>query len=97
MSSWFVFSALGFFPVAGQDLYVIGSPLYSSSTLHLDGGKTFTVTAKNNSPQNRYVVFASLNGKQLNIPWLHHADIVGGGTLVLQMAAQPAGWGAGGH
>ncbi len=93
MASWFVFSALGFFPVAGQDLYVIGSPLYSSSTIHLAGGKTFTVTAKNNSPQNCYVVSATLNGKPLNAPWLHHEDIVAGGTLVLQMAAQPAGWG----
>lgn len=97
MSSWFVFSALGFFPVAGQDLYVIGSPLYSSSTLHLAGERTFTVIAQNNSPQNCYVVSASLNGKRLNVPWLHHADIVRGGTLVLQMAAQPVGWGAGAH
>jgi putative alpha-1,2-mannosidase len=95
MASWFAFSALGFFPVAGQDLYVIGSPLYSKSTLHLDGGKTFTVIAQNNSPRNCYVVSASLNGKQLNGPWLHHQDIVTGGTLVFTMRSTPnANWGA---
>jgi putative alpha-1,2-mannosidase len=97
MASWFAFSALGFFPVAGQDLYVIGSPLYSKSTLHLARGKTFTIIAQNNSPQNCYVVSATLNGKPLNAPWLHNEDIVAGGTLVLQMAAQPAGWGAEAH
>jgi putative alpha-1,2-mannosidase len=93
MSSWYVFSAIGIFPVAGQDLYVIGSPLYPKTTLHLATHKDFTIEAKNVSLENKYVVSATLNGAPLETPWLHHKDIVNGGALVLTMASTPAGWG----
>jgi predicted alpha-1,2-mannosidase len=93
MSSWYVFSALGFFPVAGQDLYVIGSPLFPSATLQLAGGKSFTIEARETSATNKYVVSATLNGRPITDPWLRHEDIVNGGTLVLNMGPTPGGWG----
>ncbi|HTI97946.1 MAG TPA: GH92 family glycosyl hydrolase [Dongiaceae bacterium] len=98
-SAWYVFSALGFYPVdPASSIYVIGSPLVSEATLSLDTqyyrGHKFTMIAKNNSPQNVYVQSATLNGKALDRTWLSHDDIAAGGTLVLVMGPQPnKSWG----
>ncbi len=92
MSSWYAFGQIGIFPNAGQDVYLIGSPAYVQTTLHLSGGKDFTIEAKNLSPDHIYVTAATLNGKPLDRAWLRHSEIVTGGRLVLTMAAAPGHW-----
>ncbi len=99
MSAWYVFSALGFYPVnPAQGTYAIGSPLVDKATIHLDknyyGGRTFTMTAQNNSPQNVYIQSATLNGKALNNSYITHNQILAGGTLNFVMGPKPnMNWG----
>ena len=96
MSSWYVLSAMGFYPVTpGEPAYEIGSPLFEETRLTLDKGKVFTITARNVSAQNKYIQSATLNGKTWNKPWFAHADIAGGGSLVLVMGPKPnTAWGS---
>ena len=93
MSAWYVWSAMGLYPNAGQPFYYIGSPVFSRTTIHLEGGKTFTVLAPATSDGNRYVKAARLNGKALDRAWLTHDELMRGGTLELDMAAAPGTWG----
>jgi predicted alpha-1,2-mannosidase len=93
MSAWYVFSSMGFFPVAGQDLYLIGTPLFEETLIHLENKKTFNIIAKNLSKANIYVTKATLNGKPLNRAWFKHTEIYKGGKLVLEMSATPTDWG----
>ena len=97
MSAFYVFSAMGFYPVtAGLPYYVIGSPLFDKVAIDLDNGKTFTVVAKNNSADNKYIQSATLNGKPYNKTYFSHEDIVSGGTLELVMGNRPCKtWGVG--
>lgn len=89
-SSWFVFSAIGFYPVCpGSPVYEIGSPLFAKSTIRLGNGKEFTVIANHVSRRNKYIRSAQLNGKPLNRAWFWHSEIADGGKLVLEMADQP--------
>jgi predicted alpha-1,2-mannosidase len=96
MSSWFVLSAMGFYPVCpGQPDYEIGSPLFSETRIALDGGKVFTIKAEKVSAQNKYIQSATLNGKPWNKPWFTHTDLAAGGTLVLVMGPRPnVAWGS---
>jgi predicted alpha-1,2-mannosidase len=90
LSAWYVFSAMGFYPVTpGKPSYDIGSPLFKRVELAVGNGKKFTIIAANASAQNKYIQSAKMNGKVLNGPWFRHADIVGGGTLVLDMGPKP--------
>ncbi len=95
MSSWYVFSALGFYPVCpGNPVYVIGSPEFEKAVIDLPGDKTFTLRALNVSSQNKYIQSATLNGKPLNVPWFTHNDLIHGGELDLQMGPRPdKAWG----
>ena len=64
LSAWYIFSALGFYPVCpGMPYYVIGSPLFEKSTIHLANDKSFTIIANNVSRQNKYIQSAKINGK----------------------------------
>jgi predicted alpha-1,2-mannosidase len=92
MSSWFAFGQIGIYPNAGQDVYLIGSPAYPRTTLHLADGKDFVIEATNVSAKNLYIISAQLNGKPLDRAWLRHAEIVAGGRLVLTMSSTPAHW-----
>ncbi|MDE1163389.1 MAG: GH92 family glycosyl hydrolase [Acidobacteriaceae bacterium] len=92
MSSWYLFGVMGIYPNAGQDVYLIGSPSLPRTTLHLAHGKTFTITATGVSAKNKYVDHAELNGKPLDRAWFRHRDVIGGGSLVLHMAAKPSAW-----
>ena len=92
MSSWYAFGQMGIYPNAGQDLYLIGSPAYEKTTLHLAAGKTFVIEAHQDSPQDIYVTAATLNGKPLDRSWLRHKEIVSGGRLILTMSATPSHW-----
>jgi predicted alpha-1,2-mannosidase len=90
ISAWYVISALGFYSVCpGQPGYVIGSPLFDRATLRVQNGKTFTITASNNSPGNVYIQSAQLNGQPFDSYVLNHSAIVTGGELDFAMGSQP--------
>ena len=90
MTSFVVFSSMGFFPVCpGKPEYSIGSPRFESSKIHMAGGRTFEVKANNVSKDNKYIQSAKLNGKPWNEPTISHADIVAGGVLELEMGPLP--------
>jgi predicted alpha-1,2-mannosidase len=91
LSSWFVFAALGFYPVnAANGVYVIGSPLVSRATIqNTAAGTSFTVVAENNSRENVFIQNAKLNGRELTRSWLSHTDLMAGGELHLRMSAMP--------
>lgn len=90
-SAWYVFSALGFYPVCpGTNQYVIGSPLFTKATLQLENGKTFVISAPENSPKNLYIQSADLRGKPYARNYLEHADITKGGVLHFRMGHKPA-------
>lgn len=85
-SAWYVFSALGFYPVApATDEYVIGSPLFKKVTLHLENGNIFTIEAKENSKKNMYIKSAALNGKDYQNTFIHFKDIQNGGKLLFEL------------
>jgi len=90
MSAWYIFSSLGFYPVApGSDRYALGSPNVKQAVLNLENGKTFTITAKNQSAKNVYASKIELNGKILNRNYLTHKEITDGGELVFFMSSKP--------
>jgi len=88
LSSWYVFSSLGFFPVAGSDKYQLGAPLFKKAEINIDGNK-LTVTADNYSPENKYVSKVWLNGKLLDRTWFRHLEIARGGELRFEMSNKP--------
>lgn len=93
MSSWLAFHMMGLYPNAGQDYYLINTPLLRTTTLHLANGRGFQIVADGLSDKNRYIQSATLNG--VDYPWsaLRHKDLMNGGTLVLKMGKQPTEWG----
>lgn len=93
MSSWFVFAALGFFPNAGQDVYLINGPLYPKVTLTMENGRRITIEGASASPANVYVQSATLNGKPLDRAWLRHEDLRRGAVLRFIMGPNPSAWG----
>ena len=96
-SAWYVFSALGFYPVTpgGVDEYVIGSPLFKKATLQLENGNIFEIFSKKNSEKNVYIQSATLNGKPYNNTFLNFDDLQKGGTLEFNMGSKPnINWGA---
>lgn len=92
MSSWLAFHMLGLFPNAGQSYYLINTPFFEESTLHLAEGD-FTIVARKLSDKNRYIQSATLNGQSYDLAWIEHQNLVNGGVLELQMGAKPTGWG----
>jgi predicted alpha-1,2-mannosidase len=95
MSSWYVFSALGFYPVnPANGNFVFGSPLFNEATIKLPGGKTIRLVAHNNSDKNIYIQRATLNGKSYTKSYITYADLVKGGELVFEMGSKPnLNWG----
>jgi predicted alpha-1,2-mannosidase len=95
MGSFYVFNRIGFFPVAAQDVYLIGSPSFPRTTISLGNGKTFTIVAENASPTNIYIAEATWNGKPYHRSWFTHEQLVAGGTLNLRMTDKPTHWDTG--
>ncbi len=93
MSAWWVFHSMGFFPVAGQDVYLITTPVFEKSILRMQDNKMLTIQAKNLNDKNIYVQKAFLNGKPLNRAWFRHQEIIEGAVLEFVMGASPTDWG----
>ena len=91
LTSCYIWNALGLFPVTGQPVVLIGSPLFESSTLHL-AEKTFTVRREAQSPAQIYVQSATLNGQTIDRAYLTVDELMAGGTLALTMGDQPSAW-----
>ncbi|QJE96599.1 GH92 family glycosyl hydrolase [Luteolibacter luteus] len=96
MSAWYVFNAAGLYPFCpGTPYYLIGSPLFEETTIRFPGDKSFTVRARGNSPENRYIQSAKLNGQPFTKTWLPHEIITAGGTLEFVMGSEPnKNWGS---
>ena len=90
MSAWYIFSSLGFYPVApGSNQYALGSPLVTKAIIQLENGKTLTIDAKEQSEKNVYVRTVELNGKTLKTRSITHEALSEGGTLTFHMSAKP--------
>lgn len=89
-SAWYVFSALGFYPVCpGSNEYIIGSPLFKSVKVELENGKEIEITAENNSAENRYIAEMKLNGKKYTKNYLTHEDLMKGAKIEFVMSPVP--------
>ena len=89
-SAWYVFSAMGFYPVCpGSNEYALGSPLFKSVRVKLENGKTITIQAPNNASNTRYVQSFSLNGKPLSRNYIKHSELTAGAALRFNMATTP--------
>ncbi|MFI8828476.1 GH92 family glycosyl hydrolase [Streptomyces sp. NPDC053431] len=95
-SAWFLFSALGFYPlVMGSGEYAIGSPLFRKATVRMDNGRTLVVEAPRNSARNIYVQGVKLNGQRWTSTALPHDLLARGGTLKFDLGPVPSAWGTG--
>ncbi len=90
LSSWYIFSSMGFYPLAGTDKYWIGSPNIDNATINLGNGKTLNIKAFNQSADNVYVYSVKLNGVELEGPYVTHEQLMEGGELVFYMSYTPA-------
>ncbi|MBN2682695.1 MAG: GH92 family glycosyl hydrolase [Bacteroidales bacterium] len=87
MSAWYVFSAMGFYPVTpGSTNYIIGSPIFEEIEIALENGKKFVIKANNLSEKNKYINSAKLNGKDYKNSYITHNDIINGGELIFEMS-----------
>ena len=89
-SAWYVFSALGFYPVCpASDEYVLGAPLFKKATIHLENGKKFTIEAPDNSAENIYINSLKLNRKTYTRNFITHSELMKGGTIEAKMTSEP--------
>jgi len=90
LSSWYIFSALGFYPVTpGSAEYAIGSPIFGIASIDVGNNKIFTIKTRNNIKENKYIQSATLNGKPFSRCWISHKEITDGGILELEMGPVP--------
>ena len=90
MSAWYIFSAMGFYPVCpGSDQYVLGAPYLPYMKVRLDNGKTLEIKAPNVNDENRYVQKVTLNGQEITKLYLTHEQLMQGGELVFEMGSEP--------
>lgn len=96
MSAWYVFSAMGFYPVCpGSDHYALGSPLFDKTSIQLENGKTFTIQTDGSSAENIYIQSAKLNGVPYTKSYIKYEDIAEGGLLEIIMGNAPnKNWGS---
>ena len=98
MSAWYVFSAMGFYPVTpASNQYIIGTPLFDKATINLENGKQFNIQSYNLSTTNKYIEYAYLNGEKLDRTYITHNEIMDGGILEFYMNDNPAIWGSRNH
>lgn len=90
MSAWYIFSVLGFYPVAPEsNQYVFGSPCIRSANINLENGKVFSIEVENYSPKNIYIKEILLNGKRINKTYIDHNQIITGGKIKFVMSSKP--------
>lgn len=90
MAAWYIFASIGIYPVfVGEPFYVLCSPLYKKTVLHLNAGKTFVIQAEGLNKENVYIQSATLDGKLLDRAWIKHDEIMAGGKLIFKMGATP--------
>ena len=95
MSAWYIFSALGFYPVnPASGEFMIGSPLFTRTTLNLPNGRRFDILAPGNAPRKPYIQSVTLNGEPLRQPMITYAQIEAGGKLEFRMGSAPSRWAA---
>ncbi|HEV8558954.1 MAG TPA: GH92 family glycosyl hydrolase [Actinophytocola sp.] len=96
LSAWWVFAALGFYPLrAGDPSYIIGSPLFTKAVVHLENGRDLVINARNNGSRNVYVQSLKVNGKPYEKCWLPHDLLAAGAVLDFEMGPEPSDWGTG--
>ncbi|MGL4957307.1 MAG: GH92 family glycosyl hydrolase [Bacteroidales bacterium] len=89
-SAWYVFSAMGFYPVCpGTDQYILGSPYFKEMRLHLESGKTVNISAPNNKEKNRYVMDYELNGASYSKNYITHQDLMNGANIKITTSDSP--------
>jgi predicted alpha-1,2-mannosidase len=89
-SAWYVFSALGFYPVApGTTQYIVGAPLFKKAVMHFENGNSLTINAPQNSAENLYIGSLKLNGADYTKNYLDHFDMLNGGVIDIDMTATP--------
>jgi predicted alpha-1,2-mannosidase len=88
LSAWYIFSSLGFYPIAGTDIYQLGAPLFKSAIMQMDEHQ-LTIGTENYDPNNIYVKKILLNGRPLDRNWIRHKEIANGGQLTFIMAKEP--------
>ena len=93
LSSWYVWSAIGLFPVCSQPVLLLGAPLYQKSTIQLKNA-TFTLEIMNPELDSPYISEVTLNGKKLHRAWLHHKEFYSGGHLQIVRSATPTAFGS---
>ncbi|MCR4317155.1 MAG: GH92 family glycosyl hydrolase [Planctomycetes bacterium] len=91
LSAWYIFSAMGFYPLAGSTTYIVGSPIFERVTIHREAGDV-EIVAHDASPENIYVERAELSGKPLSQPFFDHEGIKSGGKLEFWMTSEPRRW-----
>ena len=93
-SAWWLFAALGFYPLQmGSDQLVIGSPLFTQATVHLENGRSLVISAPDNSAENIYVSGVTVNGKPWHSTAIPHRVLAEGGRIEFKMSPKPAAWG----
>ena len=94
MSAWYVFSSMGFYPVApGSTEYAIGAPQFGNVEMLLDNGEKLVIQANNLTEENKYIQSVKLNGTPLNTCFLQHNDLIKGASIVFEMGNKPSQWG----
>lgn len=93
-SAWYMWGAMGIYPVAGQTLYLLTTPTFQTSDFTLESGNHFVIDTKNLSDTNSYIQSATWNGKPWKQAWIRHSDLMKGGKLVLIMGSKASGWGS---
>ncbi|MCK0189773.1 GH92 family glycosyl hydrolase [Arenibacter sp. F20364] len=88
LSAWYIFSSLGFYPIAGTDIYQLGAPLFKSATLNI-GEDQLVIKTENYAPEHIYVKKILLNNRSLNRTWIQHKEIANGGEIIFIMAKEP--------
>ncbi|MES2277406.1 MAG: GH92 family glycosyl hydrolase [Bacteroidota bacterium] len=89
-SAWYVFSAMGFYPVCpATDQYVLGAPLFKKATLNLENGKKVVINSPSNSADNRYLSTMNYNGKPYDLTWISHTSLQKGAVIDIKMSATP--------
>jgi len=93
MSVWYVWASIGLYPVPGQDVYLLTSPVFDEVKIKVANKNNLTIKAENLSAKNKYIQTVTFNGKVIERSWLRHNEIISGGELILQMGDKPLVWG----